>query len=38
MLDELERANAPEWLGQKLRSEKSFREGTAVPWEEVKRQ
>jgi hypothetical protein len=36
-IDELERAYAPELLRQKLRSEKSFREGTAVPWEQVKR-
>jgi hypothetical protein len=36
-LDELERANASELRRQKLQSEKSFREGTAVPWEQVKR-
>ena len=36
-LDDLERAHVPELLRQKLQSEKSFREGTAVPWEQVKR-
>ena len=36
-VDELERAYAPELLRQKLQSEKSFREGTAIPWEQVKR-
>jgi hypothetical protein len=37
MLDDLERAQAPELLRQKLQSEKSFQERTAVPWEQVKR-
>ncbi|HVP48773.1 MAG TPA: hypothetical protein VMT32_19395 [Bryobacteraceae bacterium] len=37
MLDELERTHAAELRRQKNRSEKSFRDGTAVPWDEVKR-
>lgn len=36
-LDDLERAHAPELLRQKLQSEKSFREGTAIPWDPIKR-
>jgi hypothetical protein len=37
MLDDLERTHAAELRHQKDRSEKSFRDGTAVPWDEVKR-
>jgi hypothetical protein len=37
ILLEMERACAVELREQKSRSERSFREGTAVPWEQVKR-
>ena len=37
MLDEFERSNGVELRRQKLRSERSFRNGTFVAWEEVKR-
>ena len=37
MLDDIERAQAPELLRQKLQSEKSFQGGTAVPLEQIKR-
>ena len=37
MLQEMERAHDSELRHQKVRSEKSFRNGTAVPWEQVKK-
>lgn len=37
MLEEIERIYGAELRRQKSRSERSFRLGTAVPWEQVKR-
>ena len=37
MLQQMERSHAAELRRQKVRSERSFRDGTAVAWEQVKR-
>ncbi|HLM98865.1 MAG TPA: hypothetical protein VK335_06265 [Bryobacteraceae bacterium] len=37
MLREMERVHGAELRRQKARSERSFRNGTAVPWEQVKK-
>jgi hypothetical protein len=37
LLDEIEEANATDLIRQKEASEASFRLGTAIDWEEVKR-
>ncbi len=37
MLQEMERLYSGELRRQKVRSEKSFRDGTAVPWEQVRK-
>jgi len=37
MLREMEQVHGEELRSQKARSERSFRNGTAVPWEQVKK-
>jgi hypothetical protein len=37
MLKEIERHHSAELRRQKVRSERSFRNGTAVPWEQVRK-
>jgi len=37
ILREMERTHADELRRQKVQSERSFRNGTAIPWEQVKK-